>query len=398
VTDKGAKSFMLATRYPGSSNPARRSLGTYGELTLEQARTKARRWLDLVRRGLDPTEQEERERLAEQRKRSNLFASVAEDFIREKLSTERKGREVERDLRREFTSAWGGRPITEITSLDVLEIIRAKKDTPYQAHNLLGTIKRFFSWAIDQQVYAIEASPCDRLKPKKIIGERKPRQRVLSDDELRAFWRATGRLPYPFGPLGRLLLLTGMRHDEAAGGRWGEIDLDAGRWTVPPPRHKSETGHLVPLVDDVVAKLRDLPRFKRGDFVFTATWGEKSTWFSDKMKKKLDGRMLRTLKAMARKSGKDPGRVTLDPWVFHDLRRTVRTHLSALRIVDPVAEMVIGHGKKGLQRIYDQHKYETEMREALTLWANRLHSIVEPPPANVVPITGQRDDYSAVIR
>jgi hypothetical protein len=216
VTDKGAKSFVLATRYPGSSNPARRSLGTYGELTLEQARTKARRWLELVRRGLDPTEQEERERLAEQRKRSNLFASVAEDFIREKLSTERKGREVERDLRREFMSAWEGRPITEITSLDVLEIIRAKKGTPYQAHNLLGTIKRFFSWAIDQQVYAIETSPCDRLKPKKIIGERKPRQRVLSDDELRAFWRATGRLPYPFGPLGRLLLLTGMRHEEAS--------------------------------------------------------------------------------------------------------------------------------------------------------------------------------------
>ena len=111
----------------------------------------------------------------------------------------------------------------------------------------------------------------------------------------------------PVRPLGRLLLLTGMRHDEAAGGRWGEIDLNAGRWTVPPPRHKSETGHLVPLVDHVVAKLRDLPRFKRGDFVFTATGGEKSTWFSDKMKKKLDGRMLRTLKAMARKSGKNRG-------------------------------------------------------------------------------------------
>ena len=60
--------------------------------------------------------------------------------------------------------------------------------------------------------------------------------------------------------------------------------------------------------------------------------------------------------------------------------------------------MVIGHGKKGLQRIYDQHKYETETRETLTLWANRLHSIVEPPPANVIPITGQRDDSSAVIR
>src|SRR5262245_23383716 len=68
VTDTGAKSFVLATRYPGSTNPARRSLGAYGELTLEQARTKARQWLALVQRGIDPGEEQERKRLAEQRK------------------------------------------------------------------------------------------------------------------------------------------------------------------------------------------------------------------------------------------------------------------------------------------------------------------------------------------
>jgi hypothetical protein len=48
--------------------------------------------------------------------------------------------------------------------------------------------------------------------------------------------------------------------------------------------------------------------------------------------------------------------------------------------------MVIGHGRQGLQRVYDQHRYVDEMREALTLWAARLRSIVEPPPANVVSI------------
>jgi integrase len=77
---------------------------------------------------------------------------------------------------------------------------------------------------------------------------------------------------------------------------------------------------------------------------------------------------------------------TLKPWVIHDLRRTLRTHLSALRIPDHIAEMVIGHGRQGLQRVYDQHRYLDEMREALTLWSARLRSIVEPPPANVVAI------------
>ena len=68
------------------------------------------------------------------------------------------------------------------------------------------------------------------------------------------------------------------------------------------------------------------------------------------------------------------------------MRRTVRTRLSALKVQDHVAEMVIGHGRKGIARIYDQHRFEDEKREALAKWAVLLRSIVEPPPANVVAL------------
>jgi hypothetical protein len=53
-----------------------------------------------------------------------------------------------------------------------------------------------------------------------------------------------------------------------------------------------------------------------------------------------------------------------------------------------VAEMVIGHGRKGIQRVYDQHTYLTEMREALEAWAVRLRTIIDPPLAtgNVVAL------------
>ena len=64
----------------------------------------------------------------------------------------------------------------------------------------------------------------------------------------------------------------------------------------------------------------------------------------------------------------------------------MRTRLSSLRVSERVAEMVIGHGKKGLARVYDQHEFADEMREALELWAGRLRSIVSPPPANVVSL------------
>jgi integrase len=62
--------------------------------------------------------------------------------------------------------------------------------------------------------------------------------------------------------------------------------------------------------------------------------------------------------------------------VIHDLRRTVRTRLSELRVPEHVAELVIGHARKGLARIYDQHRYADEMREALQAWAVRLRAIV----------------------
>jgi len=75
------------------------------------------------------------------------------------------------------------------------------------------------------------------------------------------------------------------------------------------------------------------------------------------------------------------------PWVVHDLRRTMRTHLSALPIDDRVRELVIAHRQTGLHAIYDQHAYTDEKRHALELWTTRLHSIVAPG-AKVVPLRG----------
>ena len=99
----------------------------------------------------------------------------------------------------------------------------ADRPAPYQARNVFGTFNVFFNWAIDRGKYGLEASPCDRLKPGRLIGEKKPRQRVLTDDEIFALWRATSRLGYPYGPLFRLLLITGQRKSEVAEARWREF-------------------------------------------------------------------------------------------------------------------------------------------------------------------------------
>jgi integrase len=386
VSETGRRTFVLVARYPGSPNPTRRAIGEYGALTLEKARTKARDWLELLRRGVDPRSEEERQRIAEQRKQANSFRVVAEEFIRLAVigsdptkPKQRKGAETKRDIEREFIDRWDGRPITEITSHDVVAVLdeAVARGSPYQAHNLLGHIRRLFNWAIARGVYGLDHSPCDRMKPKDVIGAKAMRTRVLNDAELRALWHVTEGWEYPYGPLFRVLALTGQRKSEVAEARWPEFDLDRKLWTIPAERMKADAPHVVPLSDDVIAVLKSLPRFNKGDHLFSTTFGVKPVNGFSKAKAALD-------KAMRGELSKLP------PFVIHDIRRTVRTGLSALPVSSDVAELVIGHTRQGVRKVYDQYAYLDEKRQALDLWAGRLRDIVTPPPANVVKMAKAR--------
>jgi integrase len=402
ITDKGQKTFVLAARFPGTGenpktglpNPTRRTIGEYGAIELADAREKARQWIELIRKGKDPREQEERERQAELRHRKNTFAAAAEDFIAEKLPHERKGKEVERDIRRDLIPVLGGIPITKISDLDILPIIKTKKQhAPAQARNLLGIAKRVFAWAKDQRVYGLMANPCSDLRPSKLIGEKRSGKRALSDDELFALWRAAKRMHYPAGQVYQTLMLTALRLNEAADASWPEFDLRKGVWTIPEARMKGKNGkaqpHAVPVTEELLRLLNGLPRFtgkQTGDYLFSTAFGAKPVWISSKIKDEVDRRMLRTLRALARRRGDDPKKVMLPPWKNHDIRRTVRSHLSRLKVAEEVREAVLAHVRPGIKGVYDLHDYLDEKREALSLWAASLKGIVEPPPSNVVAL------------
>jgi integrase len=398
VTDKGSKSFVLLARYPRSPNPTRRSLGEYGAITLEEARKKARHWSALIQKGIDPAVEEERLRQAELRKQGQTFAAVAEDFIRyihdkQKLRT---AATMERNLRTVFVARWKQRPITDIAAEDIKAVIREIVDrgAKYEAFREFALIRRLFNWAIGTDDYGLEVNPCRRLKPGDLIGVRNDRERTLTDDEIRALWRVTRRLRYPYGPLYRILLLTGCRLNEVCGAQWDEFDLPGRQWEIPSERMKKVKGgakpHIVPLTDAMLDALRSVPSLKKGDHLFSNSFGArplKPSQFSDP-KERLDRRMLSTLRAMSRMRRGKPKNVVLKDWVNHDIRRTVRTHLSALRIPEEVREAVLAHVRPGIKATYDKYEYLDEKREALTAWSSRLRDIVEPPPANVVAMRG----------
>src|SRR6516162_1790594 len=174
-------SFVLVSRFPGSSNPVRAALGTFvidpqdeaaEAASLKAAKVKARHWVELIDQGRDPRLEEARQREAQIRKNATTFGGVAEDFIRDKLPGERRGNHVAREIRNEFKN-WWNRPASEITDEDVIRVIRAKaKTAPAAARNILGHAKRLFQWAIDQRTYGLKASPTATIKPDVIVGKK----------------------------------------------------------------------------------------------------------------------------------------------------------------------------------------------------------------------------------
>jgi integrase len=196
-----------------------------------------------------------------------------------------------------------------------------------------------------------------------------PRSRVLTDDELRAVWKATGGSDQ-YSAIVRLLLLTGARREEVGGLRWSEIDIDKALITLPPGRTKTAREHVVPLSALALEVIEAQPRRDGRDYVF--------------------GEGPRGYKGFSQGKAELDARTKIDPgWVVHDLRRTVSTRMNGeLGVAPHVVEACLGHRTGGIAGIYNRASYLREMTQALALWGEHVASIVERREAKVVALRG----------
>jgi integrase len=372
ITDRGVVSFFVMRRMHGNPRPIRVVLGRYGEVSLAQARKLATAALGDLVSGVHPRE---RERL----RQVNTFAALANAFMRRPAAAkQRTASEIAKTIERHLIPRWGARAAAEIKRADVINMLEEidRKSGPYMAAKALALASSIYRFGITRELGNIASNPCQLIKPSEFVGAMAPRQRVLTDPEIALLWRATqGQIrnaiesTYPGGPFVRFLLLTAVRRGEAAGMTWGEVDNAL--WVIPAYRTKTGAPHEVPLSSMAVDLLASLPRFVGGDFVFSANGGRAPIKGFGKFKDTIDARA-----AELAPSG-------LAEWRFHDLRRTARTNLSSLGVAPFIAELVLGHAQKGVHAVYDTYRYQTEKRDALERWANRLRDIVEPPPDNV---------------
>jgi integrase len=394
VTDGGVKTYIMQARYPGSSNPARRELGRTDVLDLKDARSKAGDWHKLIKQGLDPALVEQRKREEAVKAQANTFAAIFEDYKVRKLETMRSGQRIIARFNTHFIPKLGSMPITEITDIVVLsKIVHPRMKTKGMARQLLNDLRTFFFWMVDQRVYGMKASELAPIRVAALLGKVRKRNRTLGDTELRALWIAANRMPYPVGPLYRMLMQNPLRLREASKTSRSEWDMRSKCWMIPGERMKGKLDHAVPITKEMADIYAYMPN--RGDYLFSYDGGEKPMEAGNGTAKKLiDAEMLKALREIAVENGEDPEMVQMKPWTNHDIRRTIRSRLSGLKGVPHEAkEALLAHVKGGVEAVYDVHepmKYFDEKREALEAWAAALRGIVEPLPSNVVRIRGGR--------
>jgi len=377
------KVFVLLARFGGGTNPARRTIGAFPRISLDQARTIAAEWKALVERGLDPRKEKERAEEEEVLAERRTFASAMEDYIAALPSREQNRhvladiKAIRRDILDPARNPWLGKPMADVADVDVSRLIKAilGRGAFALALTAFEHLKTFFSWVMEPErriAYGLSANPIRDLMPKVLGLRRRVRTHLPDDHELRAYWKAADETPYPYGPVFKGLLLTGVRKTEFAGMRWSEINWEDKLWTIPEERSKSKTVHLVPLSAAMLLLLEEIRRSQpkgHGDCVFSTTNGQKPVNGFGKATAAFRA------KAEAALSEMRPQAV-MRRWVLHDTRHVVRTALSALGVRAEVAEIVIGHGKRGIEAVYNQYEYLPEIRDALSRLADQLARVV----------------------
>ncbi len=387
VGHSGTRTFHVMTRCNGRQT--RVVVGPYPATKLKDAREEAGEIIRQARKGVDPREERRQARREAERAQRDTFAAIVEDFI-EKYAKRRNRcwAETDRTFKVNVNPAWGKRPIASITRREVIDLLEkiAAERGPYMSNRTLAAIRRLFAWAVERDV--IDASPAANVKP---VGKEVSRDRVLTDDELRAFWKATEGDDHPWHPFLRTLLLTAQRRSEVATMRWQDLDLEDDKplWSIPRQFVKADRLHDVPLAPEVVAILKDLPRHQ-GPHLFTTGDGTVPVSGFTTAKHRVDKKMIETMREAAEQAGDDPETVELPRWTLHDLRRSAATSMAQLNFPPHVVGAVLNHspgGTHGITAIYVRFRYDDERRQALEAWARKLEQIVtQAPPDNVVAI------------
>lgn len=379
VQPSGKKGWQV--RYRTGGTHRRMTLGGYPVLSLADARQRARDMLAAASEGRDPAEEVRAAKAPKPADDRDKVRTLFGQYDKRHLSKLKSGAVVRRELERFVVAEWGERDIHDITKRDVIDLLDDIADSGriVTANRIRAYLNKFLNWAVERDI--ISASPATGVKP---VAKEASRDRVLTDDEIRWFWLACEAEGFPWGPLAKVLLLTGQRLNEAA--QMTDREAKGDLWHLSAERTKNGRAHDVPLSGAVQAVLGAIERIEgRAGYIFTTTGHSPVSGFF-KARAHLAGAM----EAIAAKERGEP--VEIPRWTFHDLRRTTATGMARLGIAVRVTEAVLNHISGtggGIVAVYQRHDYADEKRQALDAWGSYVMQLVEGKPDNVVRIGGR---------
>ncbi len=379
VTDKGMKTFVLRTRYPGEANASRRELGKVGTMELADARDKARGWLKLIAEGKDPARVEEENRRSQLRKGATTVNAVLDAFEKDHVEGLRSGDQVKAAFTNHVRPRIGARSIYDLKRSDITAMLNEIKaeSGPVMADRVLAHVRKAFNWQMiqDDEFKSPIVRGMAKTKPKE-----RARKRVLADDEIRDVWAALEQIEQPacYPRYVKSLLLAMTRRNESA--RMHTDELESDLWIIPGSRYKNKQDHVIPITPAIRELIGEKPAGCNGNswFVFSTTHGAKPFSGFSKAKKELDRIVAKIRKA--------EGRAPIKQWQLHDLRRTGRSLMSRAKVDADHAERCMGHVIGGVRETYDRYEYLDEKRKAFEALASMLDIILNPPADNVVPM------------
>jgi integrase len=361
VQPTGRKSFILSYRLRGTRRAITATIGTYGKITLEQAREKARKLAATIELDGDPGAVRKARAKAEAEDVLTVRLLVdryLDAFESGRIASKRlQGRTVSPGYRNNtlryldrFASLYGHLAAVDVTGDRVERLLHDYVGHAATQWNLHGTIGRLYRWARRQGLVPVDPSAAIE------IGKAAARERSLSLAELSAIWHAADALDPRHRDAVRLLMATGQRRGEVDGMRWSEIDLVQALWTLPAGRTKARRQHIIPLPALAVALLKARQKAcesgaKNDDRVLPVCLN----W--DRAKQALD------------RDSQVRG------WVMHDFRRSFVTILAERGINIAVLDSMLNHAasatRGGVIGVYQKATLMEPMKHATKLW-NRL--------------------------
>lgn len=384
----GRKLWRFRRRVVGDGKILDIHLGTYPAHSIGAAREWASGLNAKVEAGIDPRvearEEEERRRMTVARAHGLYMIAVRQG----RATTARKPnkpRTIKDKLgifERDIAPFVGSAVIYDVTESDLTALVEAKgKVAKVRANRLAGELKVFFSWAasLRGQEVGLKTDPSIRLGDLKFPET--PRTRKLSLQELGWFLQALVEEERDVQRGMLLWLLTAARISEVIQARSEE--MQNGIWTIPASRTKNSNAHSIAL-----GPWGQLLMRSNHEWVFPADRIEgpkTSIWYQARDR----------VKARMEQIAGHP----IEQFTPHDFRRTARSNTKRLKVDFEIAEAMLNHVKRGLERTYDQYEFDEEKRDWFHRWEQEVINIARKAGvANVLGVPPIASEQKPVVR